>query len=80
MTSKLKKCAHTSLLVRKHAHEHVSWSTHLCVNMAFEIKHKKFCDMLHTDTSSYVTICNGDALVSQKKINMTSSLQIVAPW
>jgi len=36
--------------------------------------------MLHTDTSSYVTICNGDALVSQKKINMTSSLQIVAPW
>jgi len=40
----------------------------------------KFCDMLHTDTSSYVTIYNGDALVSQKKINMTSSLQIVGPW
>ena len=34
--------------------------------MALEMKHKKFCDKFHTDTSSYVTICNGDVLVSQK--------------
>jgi len=25
--------------------------------MVFEIKHKKLYDMLHTDTSFYVTIC-----------------------
>jgi len=37
---------HTRVLVREHANEHVSWSTHLCVNMVFEIKHKKFCGML----------------------------------
>jgi len=75
------KSVHTCvLLVREHANEHVSWSTYLCVNMVFEIKHNKFCGMLHKDTPSYVTICNGDVLVSQKKINMTSSLQIVTPW
>ena len=58
----------------------ISYVESCLLRRVFEIKNKKFCDMLHTDTSSYVTICNGGTLISQKKINMTSSLQIVAPW
>jgi len=33
-------------------------TTALCGNMLVEIKHEKLGDKLHTDTSSYVKICN----------------------
>jgi len=49
--------------VREHAHEHVSWSTHLRVNIVFEygnmtveLKHRKLCNKFHTDTSTCVKI------------------------
>jgi len=37
--------------------------------MVVEIKHKKLCDKLHTDTSFYVTICTRRRPCKSKKLH-----------
>jgi len=63
--SYFKKCVDTRLVVCEHANEHVSYTTYLCGNAVVEIKHRKLCDKLDTDTPSYVNIRRGYVLVSE---------------